>query len=227
VALELIDKQDNFEIIRDQIAAILKLETINQVQLATNAGKPNPEDWKLRVFSERSNPWEQFLNTVKDENFDKSPIINVWYNDTSYDKKKSNVVERQNGEGTFNIDCIGYGEAKDVDGGGHIAGDESASLEAQRALKFVRNIMMAAENTYLKMRGVVWGRWPQSQTAFQPPISDKQMQQIMGARLVLKVSFNEFSPQVVGEPIELISTKTYRSETGEILINADYDYTTP
>ena len=62
MTLPLIDKQDSFEIVRDQIAAILKTEITSQIALATTAGKPNPDDWKLRIFSERANPWEQFLN---------------------------------------------------------------------------------------------------------------------------------------------------------------------
>jgi len=71
----LIDKQDSFEIIRDQIAAILSTEVASQMALAIAEAK-EPNDWKMRIFIERSNPWEQWLNNPTE---DKSPIVNVWY----------------------------------------------------------------------------------------------------------------------------------------------------
>ena len=218
---ELIDKQDTFEIVRDEIAAILKTEVVNQMALAT-AGAKDPDDWELRIFSERSNPWEQFLN----EQADTSPLINIWYDNSNFDPSASNISERQKTEAIYNIDCYGYGKATDVAGGGHTPGDKEAAFEVQRALRLVRNILMAAEYTYLGLRGTVWSRWPQSVTVFQPQIDGRTAQQIVGARLAFKVVFNEFSPQVAENVLELVSTKVLRTEDGEIVIEADYDYTT-
>tara|TARA_R110000772_G_scaffold268728_1_gene398241 strand:+ start:8890 stop:9552 length:663 start_codon:yes stop_codon:yes gene_type:complete len=217
---QLIDKQDNFEVVRDEIAAILVTEVANQMALATAGGK-DPNDWKLRVYSERSNPWEGLLN----EQNDRSPIVNVWYDNSNFDPRASNSVERQKAEAVFNIDCYGYGMSQDVAGGGHKAGDQEAAIEVQRALRLVRNILMAGEYTYLGLRGLVWSRWPQSVTIFQPQIDARQMQQIVGARLAFRVVFNEFSPQVEAETLELVSAKVSRSEDGEVVVNADYDYT--
>lgn len=219
---ELIDKRDNCEIVRDQIAAILATEVANQQALATADGK-NPADYKLRIYTERSNPWETFLN----DQTDRSPVVNVWFDSSNFDKGGSNIVERQKTEATFNIDCIGFGMSEDVPGGGHKAGDKEAALEVQRALRLVRNILMAAEYTYLGMRGVVWQRWPQSITSFQPQIDGRQIQQIVGARLAFNVVFNEFSPQVPAVTLELVSAEVSRSEDGEVVVTADYDYTTP
>ena len=216
----LIDKQDNFEIIRDQIAAILVLETASQMVLATNALK-DPDDWKLRIFTERSNPWEQFLN----EQTDRSPIINIWYDNSSFDQSSSNISERQKADGIFNIDCYGFGISSDIPAGGHTPGDREAALEAQKALRLVRNILMAAEYTYLGLRGLVWQRWLQSSTVFPLPIEERSIQQIVGARLVFRASFSEFSPQVTAETLELMSINVKRTEDGEILVETDYDYT--
>lgn len=216
----LIDKRDTFEIVRDEIAAILKVESANQMQLATDAGR-DPDDWKLRIYSERSNPWEALLN----EQTDRSPIVNVWYENSDFDPRASNTIERQKTEAVFNIDCYGFGMSADDPTGGHVAGDQEAADEVQRALRLVRNILMAAEYTYLGQRGLVWGRWPQSITVFQPPIDSRPIQQIVGARIAFRVTFNEFSPQVEAETLDLLSAEVYRSETGEIYISADYDYT--
>lgn len=216
---ELIDKQDSFEIIRDQIAAILVTEVANQMQLATDGGK-DPNDWKLRVFKERSNPWEQLLN----EQADRSPIVNVWFDNTNFDPGAGSTVERQKTEGVFNIDCYGYGLSEDEPGGGHKPGDREAALEVHKAIRLVRNILMAGSYTYLGLRGLVWQRWPQSITVFQPQLDGRQMQQIVGARVAFRVVFNEFSPQVTPETLELLSVTVDKLETGELLVNADYQY---
>lgn len=219
---ELIDKQDNFEVIRDQIAAILATEVASQMALAVTAGE-DPDLWKLRIFSERSNPWEQLLN----EQVDRSPIVNVWFDNSTQDPGAGTTVERQKTQGVFNIDCYGYGISSDEAGGGHNPGDKEAAFVLHRALRLVRNILMAAEYTYLNLRGVVWQRWVQSITVFQPELDGRQMQQIVGARLAFRVIFNEFSPQVPAETLELVSVDVERTEDGEIVAQADYDYTAP
>ena len=220
MALELIDKQDTSEIIRDQIAAILALEVVNQKALATAAGK-DPALWDLKVYLERSNPWEQFIGDTPDE----TPIVNVWFDNENFEKKASNIVERQKANGIFNIDVYAIGVTEDDVLSGHKPGDREASFNAQRAIRLVRNILMAAENTYLQLtRGIAWDRFPQAITIFQPSIDAQQVQQIVGARLALNVSYNEFSPQVKGEIMELLSVDVHRTEDGLIVVEADYVY---
>lgn len=216
----LIDKQDSFEIIRDQIAAILVTEVASQIALATAEGKPNPNDWKLRIFTERSNPWEQLLN----DQTDRSPIVNIWYDNSNFAMGKSNISERQASETVYNIDCYGYGLSKDDGAAGHIPGDREAAFEVQKAVRLIRNILMAAEYTYLGLQGLVGQRWPQSVTVFQPQLDGRQMQQIVGARLAFRVLFNEFSPQVEPVTLELLTVDVIRAEDGEIVLEADYEY---
>jgi hypothetical protein len=219
MALTLIDKQDTVEIVRDQIAAILTLEVANQMALASAASK-DPNDFKLRIFTERSNPWDQFQNDPAD----RSPLVNVWWDTETFDKKASNSIERQKGDAVFNLDCYGYGKSSDNVAGGHNPGDKEAAFEAHRAVRLVRNIIMAAENLYLVLQGTVWGRFIQSITIFQPDQNAQVVQQIVAARIALAVSFNEFSPQVVAETLELLSVDVKRAENGEIVLEADYVY---
>lgn len=216
---QLIDKQDSFEIIRDKIGLILAQETANQQALATADGQ-NPKNWKLRVYAERSNPWEMFLNSQAD----RSPLVNVWFDSASYDMSAGNAVERQKATMTYNIDVYGFGISADAEGGGHKAGDKAASLEAQRALRLCRNIVMAGENTYLQLRGLVWSRRIQSLTLFQPPI-ERPVHQIIGGRIALQVVANEFSPQVEPVELEAISVDVKRAADGGIIAEAEYDYT--
>jgi len=221
MALGLIDKQDNIEIIRDQIAGILAAEIINQQTLAKAAQK-NPSDWKLKIYTERSNPWEQWVN----DQADISPLVNVWVDSANYDQRSSNSIERQKIEASYNIDCIGYGESSDVAVGGHVAGDQMASLQAQKALRLVRNILMAPENTYLQLRGLVWQRWPVSLTVFQPQ-NLTSAQQIVGARLSLSVWFNEFTIEPPANTLDYVAIDILRAEDGSIVLESDYQYPLP
>jgi len=219
VTLELIDKEDTFEVVRDQIGAILATESANQRSLATAAGK-DPELWKLRVYLERANPWEAFRDMV-----DTSPIVNVWFDAASYPMGHGNTVERQKSEARYNIDVYAYGQSADDGATGHIPGDEAAARSLARAIRLARNILMAAENTYLQLpRGTVWRRWPQSISTFQPQLGEQPVENIIAGRITLEVQFSEFSPQVEGDEIELISIDVNRARDGMLVAEADYEF---
>ena len=216
----LIDKFDTFELVRDQIAAILAVESANQQVLAPLAvPAEDPRLWKLRVFIERTNPWSEFKD--KGPQLDTAPIVNVWFDESTVDLKRSNIVERQMTEGTFNVDVYGYG-VSEASGATHIPGDERAARDLHRAVRLVRNILMAGAYTYLGMRGVVAKRFVQSIKSFQPPIDDRAANQVQAARLAFRVDFNEFSPQVQGEPFETLHVTVKRKETGEVYFAAKY-----
>ena len=216
----LINKQDTAEIVRDQIAAILALEVQNQMALAVTA-LLDPEPWRLRIFSERSNPWEAFPPALADV----APIVNVRWDDSNFDLATSNIAERQKTTAIFNIDCYGYGQAEDVQGGGHTPGDRNAALEAHRAVRLVRNILMAATYTYLELQGTVWRRFIGGITLFEPQQDNQNAVQVVGARLAFRVEFNEYSPQVTPDELDLLTARISRSVDDEIIIEADYDYT--
>lgn len=229
VITELIDKVDTFEVIRDRIAEILKVESANQVALAQAAGKPNPNDWALRVFIERSTPWAEFQDDPESRLVKpQTPIVNVWFQRAQFDGSRGDVVERQMATpGLFNVDCYGLGVSRDH-GAGHVSGDELASRESQRAIRWCRNILMSAHYTRLGFplpNKTVGRRWPDSIEVFQPEIEKSSAQKVMGARLVLAVDFNELSPQVVGQPLETVSTEVTRGVNGEVLLTAQINFT--
>jgi hypothetical protein len=229
----LIDKQDTFEIVRDQIAAILLEESLNQRALAVADGR-DPELWELRVYAERSNPYSDWVQ-VDDEDIQAerdphgraltSPIVNVWFDQATTDLHRSNLIERQTVTGVFNVDCFGLGvSSPGGPSGGHVAGDAAAVRAAQRAARLARNILMAGSHTYLQMRGTVSRRWVQSLQVFQPQIEQRTVQHVVGARLALHVDFNEFSPQVEGQPLELISVGVRRLSDGLLYFTANYPH---
>lgn len=214
---QLIDKTDNFEVIRDQIASILALESASQMALATAAGK-DPALWELNVYTERSNPWDNYEQ-------DGGVIVNVWFDSSNVDGSSGDTVERQTMVGQFNVDVMGFGIAQSDGGTGHIAGDEAAARAAARGVRLVRNILMAGTYTYLGLRGVVWNRRPSSISSFQPPINNRESTQVLGARLVLEVKFSEFSPQVEPVTLEYLSNQITRAEDGKLLATVDFDFT--
>lgn len=216
----LIDKRDNVELVRDQVAALLLVESASQMALAQAAAK-DPELWRLRVYQERANAWED----LNDSN--RTPIVNVWWDSSTFDRATGNTVERQRSSATINVDCYGFGRsASTVDG--HAAGDQMAAEEAQRVVRLVRNILMAGAYTYLgfpRTSGIIWGRWVDSISLFQPQQDNQNHSQVLGARLALRVDFNEFSPQVTPVELELLTVQVLRDTDGQLLLQADYDYT--
>jgi hypothetical protein len=214
---ELISKVDNAEIIRDQIAAILVVELANQGVLS--GGQPQPS-----VFIERANPWGMFLAPTP---ILTQPVINVWWDSSTFDAPTSNVVERQKAEAVYHIDCYGCAVSQDDGAAGHIPADEQAAREAQRAVRLARNILMAGAYTYLGLRGLVWKRFPQTISLFQPQIDNHAAQRIVAARLALQVHFNEFSPQIATETLETLMIDVLRKETGELLLRAQYPNPSP
>lgn len=223
----LIDKQDNFEIVRDTIAQILADESASQVALAIADGKPDPDQWKLRVCIERANPWEAFQNEDASAEIDDSPIVNVWFDSSGYDESKSNVVERQYGAGVFNIDIYGYGVSVDDPAGGHTPGDKSASLKCQQGIRLVRNILMSSYYTRLGFPVTnkdIGQRFVRNITAFQPEQGNQHVQNVAAARVAFTVKFNERSPQYEGEILEEIGIDIKRDPDGFVLAQAEYSY---
>lgn len=215
----LIESPDGFEIIRDKILSILATEIANQQILAVAAGK-DPALWALKIYSERANPWEQWIN----DQSDLTPICNVWYDNTAYPMSGGDVVGRQKNEAVYNLDLYACGVSAATQTG-QAPGDKEAAYTVHRALRLVRNILMAGEYTYLGYRGTVGRRWIDSITVFQPEFEGRVIQQIAGARVAFRVEFNDFSPQYVPSVIEYIATTIRRAEDGQIIARLDVDFT--
>lgn len=215
----LINKRDTFEIVRDKIAQILANEVANQMALATAAAE-DPALWDLDIYLERANPWEKWLNDVSPDNF--VPVVNVWFDSDAFDKANGNVVFSQAAEGTFNIDCYGFGISQDDGGTGHIAGDEAAAKESHRAARLVRNILMASENIYLELPQLVTRRWVQVRTSFQPQQDVRSVQRIVATRVALEVKYLELAPQYEGVALECIHAEIKRNSDGVVLAEMEY-----
>lgn len=219
----LITGQDNLERVRDRIAEILVLESAAQQVLAAAASQ-DPDLWKLRVFVERSAPWEAWQTDPEDASYDPAPLVNVSFDSASYNERSSNTIARQSKSVTYTIDCYGQGYSHATESG-HDPGDEAAAFEAQRALRLVRRILMASVHNYLGLRGTVGKRFPQGEEAFTPPIDAQNVVRVQAVRMRLVVDMNEMSPQFEPGEIEIINTEVTRAEDGEILLAVTVDHT--
>jgi len=222
MVLDLIDKLDNFEIVRASVANILAVEEAGQRAAAASAGK-DPELWRFDVFEERSNPWERYL--ASDLARDHVPIVNVWYDGSAFSLARGNAVERQTAEAIFNVDC--YASATDVATlDGHVAGDRAAALALHRVLRLVRNILMSSDYVYLSLRGLVERRWIESVKVYQPQGGDgTPANNVIGARVTLAVEFPETSPQFGGEVLEVVAADVHRNSDGQLYLAASFDQT--
>jgi hypothetical protein len=188
---ELIDKRDGYEIVREQVAAILATELRNQRALAEASGR-DPSGWAAEVYVERSNP----LDVAE-------PSINVWAERVDYQGRAGGAVETQKGELILNVDCVGFGVSQD-DMAGHLSGDQVAAVEAQRLVRLCRNILMSAHYTYLGMRDIVRHRWVQGITFYQPSSGAGAVEHAVGGRLALRIEYVEQAPQVQGTALESV-----------------------
>lgn len=221
---ELITGYDTFELVRDKIASILALETASQQSLAGSAPGENPDDYKIRVFKERANAWEQFLYNHLE--IDTSPVVNVWFDSLQFPENAGNVLNNQMSDNIYNIDVYGYGETVETENG-QVPGDLTAALNAHRALRLCRKWIMADQYAYLDLRGLVGYRWPQQMQTFQPEYDANTVQKIVGARLALRVRCAEASPQYIAENLEIINSTIRSGIDGEILTIQQFDVTGP
>ena len=222
---QLIDKQDTFELVRDKIALILASESVNQQQLAAAAGK-DPTLWALRVFTERTSPWE-FLRTDDGQPpTERSPVVCVWFDSSNIDLRASQTIDRQQMDASYNIDVYGIGITELTPGGGHIAGDQSAAEEAQRGARLVRNILMSDSYTTLGINrslGLIGQRHINTIQAFQPNGAAQNAHHVSGVRLALQVKQAEHGPQTPAVIIEELSA-IVRGADGQILIDTLYQF---
>ncbi|MCP4677088.1 MAG: hypothetical protein GY854_16550 [Deltaproteobacteria bacterium] len=223
--LQLIDKQDNFEIVRDEIAAILALETLNQQALAVLAAK-DPELWRFDVFTERSRPWEA-LSELEEPIV---PIVNVWFDDESFATDQSyNSLLHTADPGIFNIDILTTALNRKNVGDGYETSDRQATLDAQRIMRLIRNILFSVPSDhtqpgqdyqFLNMRGVVGYRRIQSATVFQPDYK-KQSVAIGGARIALAVKYIETAIEGPYQNFDLLQVTATTTENGQVVMEFD------
>jgi hypothetical protein len=221
--IPLIDKADTFELVRDRVASILAAETQFQQQKAAAIGK-DPEPWKFRVYSERSNPWENLFGD------DRTPVVNVMYSRSDEAPENPNKSPWTGMRSTYYIDCYCYAESYQTSDG-HRSGDELSARLAHNTAKLIRNLLMHPSYAYLlyqprpnSMMDVAVGRRSISHIeAFQPMSGNMAVEKVIAAHMTLEVDHNETVPIQEYDTLEEINVKFYCQSDGEVTAELNYD----
>lgn len=227
----LITKSDNFELIRDEIAAILAVEIANQKALATIA-EADTTLYDFDLFTERSDPWNLFFND-QNEIIRSKPVVNIFFESMSPNASKSNTIDQTDWTGTFSIDAIsGKVNERNTSTNTMKYGDELSAKECQRIIKLCRNILQAGIYQYIftglsgavpiAITGVVSKRVISQIQMFKPDLNDRPSEHIFGARITLSVDFVEYSPQYTGILLETLAAQCTRGEDGSIYFETTF-----
>jgi hypothetical protein len=217
----LLTEPDNLEKIRDQIAAILKLEFMSQYQKAVEQDIENAKDFNIGVYLERERPWQLTENSEGENPF---PLVNVKLAGYKKDNPPGDTVNRKKYTGDFVIDCYAQGSPDNPD----FFDDTDATIKAWRLGRIVRNVLMSGFYTYLGMRGVVL-RCEITEAGIGAPTDktgniDDSAVSVTICRILFSVSYYEDSPQAEGVKFEGILFKAFApgknpGENGEVLID--------
>jgi hypothetical protein len=223
MTLQWINSQDGFEAVRDAIANIIATESAGQVAYAEEWNLANPGDlvdtnnWDLKVFKERANPFE----LLRDESLVESNIVNVWYESST---TQQSTLANQVMSSRINIDCIAAGICAETDTG-HTPGDESAFTRVQNIARLCRRILRDPSYKQLGLTSIVRRHDMSSRRSFQPNSPAIPTPHVAGMQLHFDVIHNEsfdFETLTASEGALI----TIRHEVGgQIIAQLDYDWT--
>lgn len=194
---QLLKNKDNIEIIRDKIGVILCKELQNQYALALQyepqPGEDfDPENYNIGIYIENKRPWE----------IEELPVINILVLGTKI-KGGEAVINagsaqgRQNYTLQYQIDC--YAKGKHTEGGDD---DRDGSNRAWIIARLARSILMAAEYTYLELRGIVGRRMITARNIVELENISNAAEGLSLCRMILDVDTFEGSPQPEFEILE-------------------------
>ena len=207
---ELLKSPDNIEIIRDQICGILALECANQFELATKANDPRKDDYNISVYLENTEPWA----ILSEDDKSTFPLVNVCLQDVTRDSGSDSSC-RFGRRATFNIDVYNTGSFDGLLTDSKRQG-RLAVIKCWKTARIIRNILEAANYTYLGLQGVVLNRQIESIATGMPNVADTSVN-VCVCRIVLSVRFTEKSPQVSGPIIEPIDI-TITDDSGAVVV---------
>jgi hypothetical protein len=144
---ELLDTPDNVEKIRDQIAGILKIETVRQYKKAQESNLENARDYLINVYVEKERPWQLTENSNGENPF---PLVNVQLMGYKKDTVPGSTVKRQKYLAEFAIDCYARGQPDNPEGD-----DADATKKSWALGRIIRNILMSGFYSYLGLREIV------------------------------------------------------------------------
>ena len=190
----ILNTPDNAEKIRDQIAAILKLELNNQKILADNDPIiENKKDFNIKVYIENSRPWMLLGDKPEKNPF---PLVNISLQDIKHDSGP--IAGKIKYTGTYFVDCYGCGNYQPENAAEWEPDDSLSAKRAWYTARVTRNILMSGFYGFLGMQGTVLKRNIESIVTVVPAGLEGSAISITACRITLKVDTFEISPEAEG-----------------------------
>ncbi len=204
---DLLTAPDTVEVVRDQIYEIIRDNALEQ---ETTLG--GGADYRMRVFRERTRPFDLFANDTQ-RLADDSPVVNVWFETENFPLNLGDRVEKQIAAGVFNVDVYAVATTKPDATNPTTedrAGDEESMFRALRAARYVRQFLMAAMNTNLQIPGTIYDRWVGAIDKLPPELLGDSALDVVGVRVTVEVNYQETGIQTAGTPITRITVDANR-----------------
>lgn len=206
----LIDKKDNFELIKYKIASIIKSELENQKKLAREISEDKAKNYDIKVFIDKVNPLSIYSESQTQNEKGQLPIVNITFDGDDLTLEGSSNIREQKVRGTYYIDCYAFKNKK-----AGKEGDEEVSREADRIGTIIRNILMFDNYIVLDMRGIVVRRYV---TKREKMINqNSSAENVSAMRLIFEVEYLEESVRNQTYTLEEIFGQCILAQTSEIL----------
>ena len=206
----LIDKKDNFELIKYKIASIIKSELENQKKLAREISEDKAKNYDIKVFIDKVNPLSIYSESQTQNEKGQLPIVNITFDGDDLTLHGSSNIGQQKVRGTYYIDCYAFKNKK-----AGKEGDEEVSREADRIGTIIRNILMFDNYIVLDMRGIVVRRYV---TKREKMINqNSSAENVSAMRLIFEVEYFEESVRNQTYTLEEIFGQCILAQTSEIL----------
>lgn len=206
----LIDKKDNFELIKYKIASIIKSELENQKKLAREISEDKAKNYDIKVFIDKVNPLSIYSESQTQNEKGQLPIVNITFDGDDLTLEGSSNIGQQKVRGTYYIDCYAFKNKK-----AGKEGDEEVSREADRIGTIIRNILMFDNYIVLDMQGIVVRRYV---TKREKMINqNSSAENVSAMRLIFEVEYFEESVRNQTYTLEEIFGQCILAQTSEIL----------
>ena len=206
----LIDKKDNFELIKYKIASILKSELENQKNLAKAISEDKAKDYDMKIFIDKVNPLSIYSEAQTQNEKGQLPIVNITFDGDDLTLEGSSNIGQQKVRGTYYIDCYAFKNKKTGE-----EADEEVSREADRIGTIIRNILMFDGYITLDMQRVVVRRYV---TKREKMINqNSSAENVSAMRLIFEVEYLEESVKNQTYTLEEIFGQCILAQTSEVL----------
>lgn len=223
VLTELVPYSSNVQLVIDRIAEILVYELANQRAIAPSFGG-NPDDYDIRVYSDRFNPLDQFKK-------DKRSLVNIELSDDSTQTNVTAPHGKQQESVTINLYIYSLGVARETVTG-HIAADRDASTKVKKDRNIIIRILKADINSNLQFdqpsdrKNIVNSVIIQSCQYLMPDFDNRDFGPVVAERIALTCNVIEQPMINNGVELESIVIDIEKDDTGLIYATLEYDYTT-